>query len=109
MPSRRAPQTASVAWASSGRAEKKGRLVTCAEDERSKHGAAFDEYGCGDVAQADGEAGHATRHSYLLDALVAAMRSVWGGVVIKEPSNSESYSDYRPDVAAQRYVLFQLT
>ena len=39
----------------------------------------------GDVAQNDGEGGHQTRHYLLLNELVAALRSVYGGLVEHEP------------------------
>ena len=64
----------------------------------SKHGYSFDKYG--DVAQNDGTQGHQTRHFLLLQALVEAARSVWGGVVQREPADYGSYSNYRPDLSA---------
>jgi hypothetical protein len=67
-------------------------------DRRSAHGKAFDCYG--DVAQCDGEEGHATRHHLVLEALVKVVRGVWGGRVQMEPSAHEDYSDTRPDLAA---------
>ena len=55
----------------------------------------------GDVAQNDGEAGHQTRHFLLLNELFSALRGVWGGQVQREPAEYASYSDHRPDVAAE--------
>jgi hypothetical protein len=65
---------------------------------RSKHGKAFDLMG--DLAQNDGVAGHQTRHFLLLNELFAALRSVWGGQVQREPTEYRSYSDHRPDLSA---------
>ena len=69
------------------------------ERRRSKHGKEFDELG--DVAQNDGTQGHQTRHFLLLQALVDAARSVWGGVVRREPADYPSYSNTRPDLSAE--------
>ena len=68
------------------------------EHRLSKHGKQFDAYG--DRAQNDGKSGHQTRHFLLLDALVAAARSVWGALVQREPADYTAYSNYRPDFAA---------
>lgn len=54
----------------------------------------------GDVATNDGDSGHQTRHFLILDALAAALRSVWGGQVHREPADHASYSPgKRPDMA----------
>ena len=65
----------------------------------SRHGMVFDNLG--DVAQNDGEAGHSTRHSLVLQALVKVLKSVWGGQVRMEPTDYAAYSDTRPDLAAE--------
>ena len=70
-----------------------------ADAQRSRHGRVFDLLG--DVAQNDGEAGHQTRHFLLLNELFSALRGVWGGQVQREPAEYTSYSDHRPDVAAE--------
>ena len=62
----------------------------------SRHGLIYDQLG--DVAQNDGEEGHAQRHAMILQALASALKSVWGGQVRVEPQDYHSYSDYRPDL-----------
>ena len=57
---------------------------------RNHHGTVLDVYG--DVAHADGESGHATRHFLLLQALAKAFKSVWGSLVQTEPQNYRVYS-----------------
>ena len=70
--------------------------AAAAAEKRSRHGLVFDEYG--DTAQNDADEGHQTRHYLLLNALFDAMRSVYGGVVQREPSEYKAYSDTRPDL-----------
>ena len=67
--------------------------------KRSRHDKEHDVYG--DVAHADGEEGHATRHFLFLQALAKALKSVWGGLVTAEPANYLVYSDHRPDVTVE--------
>ena len=72
--------------------------AAAAGEQLSRHGKVFDAMG--DVAQNDGDDGHATRHCSVLAALYAALRSVWGGHVKHEPLNYRAYSDHRPDLTA---------
>ena len=67
------------------------------EGHVSKHGHEFDVMG--DLAQNDGEEGHQQRHWLLLNALVGALRSVYGSRLQYEPGGYERYSDTRPDMA----------
>lgn len=62
----------------------------------SRHGRRFDAHG--DVAQSDGEAGHATRHFLINNALYDLFRRAYGGQVRREPSDYRGYSDHRPDL-----------
>ena len=64
---------------------------------RSRSGKLFDVLG--DVACSDGEAGHATRHFMINNAIYDALRRVYGGQVRREPDNYRGYSDHRPDLA----------
>ena len=72
--------------------------IGCDGSRRSKHGKLFDVYG--DVAQNDGLAGHAHRHTEVLKALVKVCRGVWGTRVEAEPQDYTSYSTHRPDFVA---------
>jgi len=63
---------------------------------RSRSGKLFDVLG--DVACSDGEAGHATRHFMINNAIYDALRRVYGGQVRREPDNYRGYSDHRPDL-----------
>ena len=54
----------------------------------------------GDVAQNDGEAGYATRHYLVLVVLAEVYRSVWGGMVEREPQGVSVLLDTRPDLKA---------
>jgi hypothetical protein len=72
---------------------------TAAQAYTSRHGKTFDCFG--DVAQNDGIEGHTARHTELLDALVAALKSVWGARVVKEPLDYRDYSDHRPDLTGE--------
>ena len=72
------------------------------DDSRSRHGKKFDRYG--DVAQNDGLAGHAHRHTTVLEALVGICRSVWGARVEAEPQDYTPYSTHRPDLVAHLHA-----
>jgi hypothetical protein len=63
----------------------------------SRHGFTFDAHG--DVADNDGEAGHAERHQEVNRVIHRLLRGVWGaGSVQFEPLDSQQYSDHRPDI-----------
>ena len=71
--------------------------ATAAVGRRSRHGRLFDSLG--DVAAADGESGHQTRHFLVNRAIFDALRRVYGGQARREPDNYYGYSDHRPDIA----------
>ena len=71
--------------------------ATAAVGRRSRHGRLFDALG--DVAAADGEGGHQTRHFLTNRAIYDALRRVYGGQARREPGDYYGYSDHRPDVA----------
>lgn len=65
-------------------------------------GKLFDVLGAGrlgDVATADGDGGHATRHFLINTSIYDALRRVYGGQLRREPDNYHGYSDHRPDLA----------
>ena len=66
------------------------------DGRRSRHGMRFDALG--DVAQNDGEEGHATRHFLANRAIYSALRRVYGGQASYEPRDYADYSDHRPDI-----------
>ena len=63
-----------------------------------RHGQRLDA--CGDVALADGEGGHATRHAELLHVLRQVLAPVYGAQrVVKEPEDHLDYNAaHRPDL-----------
>ena len=71
--------------------------ATAAAGRRSRHGRLFDSLG--DVAAADGESGHQTRHFLINKAVFDALRRVYGGQARREPDNYYGYSNHRPDIA----------
>ena len=71
--------------------------ATAAAGRRSRHGRLFDSLG--DVAAADGESGHQTRHFLINKAIYDALRRVYGGQARREPDNYYGYSNHRPDIA----------
>ena len=71
--------------------------AAAAAGRRGRHGRLLDVLG--DVAQNDGEEGHAARHHLVLAAIYDALRRVAGaGSVTKEPQNYHDYSNHRPDL-----------
>jgi hypothetical protein len=70
--------------------------ATAAAGRLSRHGRLFDSLG--DVAAADGEGGHQTRHFLVNRAIYDALRRVYGGQARREPDDYYGYSDHRPDV-----------
>ena len=71
--------------------------ATAAIGRRSRHGRLFDSLG--DVAAADGESGHQTRHFLTNRMIFDALRRVYGGQARREPDDYYGYSDHRPDIA----------
>ena len=71
--------------------------ATAAVGRRSRHGRLFDSLG--DVAAADGESGHQTRHFLSNRAIYDSLRRVYGGQARREPDDYYGYSDHRPDIA----------
>ena len=67
-----------------------------ATGRRSRRGKLFDALG--DVAAADGEAGHQTRHFIINRAVFDVLRRVYGGQARREPADYQGWSDYRPDI-----------
>ena len=72
------------------------QAAVAAVGRRSRHGKLFDTLG--DVAAADGEGGHQTRHFVINRAIFDVLRRVYGGQARREPADYQGWSDYRPDV-----------